>query len=142
MAIGGFVPDYGYKDHIEYQENINLWNKISGYMSKNNIDMRMNNIIKNRKGEEEILQLIASSPHKDILLNNPNILKWFIAEKILMPKIKGQDDIRKTKYYKRDTKDALSNIINRNSGIREILKQMNIRNINFKRQGKRSKVLK
>ena len=111
-------------------------------MSKNNIDMRMNNIIKNRKGEEEILQLIASSPHKDILLNNPNILKWFIAEKILMPKIKGQDDIRKTKYYKRDTKDALSNIINRNSGIREILKQMNIRNINFKRQGKRSKVLK
>ena len=130
-SLGAFIPDYGHKDYIQYQENVNMWNKISGYLTKNNVDMRINNIIKSRKGEEEIINLIAASPHKDILIKNPNILKCFIADKMIMPQIKASEGNRKTKYYKRDTKDAVSSIINRNSGIRELLNQMNARYLNW-----------
>ena len=69
------APDYGFKERIEYEEKVNLWNKISGYISSNNTNMRINNAIKERKGQEELIRLIMASPHKDVLMKNPNILK-------------------------------------------------------------------
>lgn len=72
---GGLAPDYGFKERIEYNEKVNLWSKISSYVSSNNTNFRMNNTIKERKGQEELIKLIMASPHKEVLLKNPNILK-------------------------------------------------------------------
>ena len=101
------APDYGFKERIEYEEKVNLWNKISGYISSNNTNMRINNAIKERKGQEELIRLIMASPHKDVLMKNPNILKWFIIEKMIKPRIKNDSCKRKTRYFKRDTQEDL-----------------------------------
>ena len=126
---GGLVPDYGFKEKIEYDDNTNLWNKISGYLSNNSTDMRVNNAIKERKGQEKLINIIMASPHKDILINNPNILKWFIAEKIVKPLMKRTEDKRKTKFFKRDTQEGMINTIFRKSGIQDLIQQINIKEL-------------
>lgn len=72
---GKFIPDYGYSNQLVYDQNTSGWNNISNFLSNTKLDERMNNVIKKRKVEEEVLKFLLQSPHKDVIARNPNVLK-------------------------------------------------------------------
>lgn len=125
---GSYIPDFGYNQHIDYNESEKLgWDGISKFLSNVKIDERVNNYIKSRKGEEEVLQHILNSPHKDILLQNPNIMKCFILEKSVFPRLKNKVSRKTTKYYKRGTQEAMASFLNRGSGVQNVINEIKAR---------------
>lgn len=120
---GNFIPDFGYANQIKYQSN-GGWSNIMKFLNNSRVDERINNTIKSRKGEEEIMAQILQSPHKDIILQNPNILKCFVLGNSILPRLKNKDCKKGDKFYKRDTNQAMNDYLNRDSGIRTILNRL------------------
>lgn len=87
---GKFIPDYGYTDHLVYEQNNSGWNNISNFLNNTKIDERMNNVIKKRKIEEEVLKFLLQTPHKDMIAQNPNVLKWLVLEKSVLPRLNNK----------------------------------------------------
>lgn len=122
---GQFVPDFGHSDTIQYEET-QSWNKISKYLSGSDTNEHLRNYIKNRKGEEAILNhILSSSPENRVV--NSNILKCMIMEKFILPDVKNTQKKKNTRTSKRDTQKAFSNIINRESRINSIIRQVKLR---------------
>ena len=77
---GTYIPDYGHKQHISYDEEEKVgWNELLKYLNNQKADERINTTIKNRKIETEILNHLLHSKNKKLIINNPNIMKLFIV---------------------------------------------------------------
>jgi hypothetical protein len=65
-----------------------------------------------------------NSPHKDVFMNNPNILKCMIFKESILPKLKNPRFSNRPKFFKRDTNKAMHSMLSRDSKIYELLKEL------------------
>ena len=93
------------------------WGKFLGVIQKNPSNDNTVRAIKEMKGEKQLIETIQNSKHKELMVRNENILKFFIYNKLVMQNDKKKQTKRVTMTKRRpmrhNTKDkVLINIPN------------------------------
>jgi hypothetical protein len=79
------------------------------------------------KGRKEIEELIQNNQYKDIIAQNENILKSYIMEKSVLPKLKRDSKVQKlsrSSIFRLDTVSALNNLIHQKTFLDDIKRQI------------------
>lgn len=119
---GSYQPNFGYDKPMEYQRR-NNWGSILDYVWGDSKDEKVSSVIKTMKGRKEIQEIIAKNQFKDMIAENENILKSYIVEKAVLPKLKNNvQDRRQSRgsVFRIDTLGAVNNLIHQKTFINEI----------------------
>lgn len=79
------------------------------------------------KGRKEIEEIIKNNQYKDIIAQNENILKSYIMEKSVLPKLKRDSKMQKlsrSSIFRLDTVGALNNLIHQKTFLEDIKRQI------------------
>ena len=87
------------------------WGKFLGVIQKNPSNDNTVRAIKEMKGEKQLIETIQNSKHKELMVRNENILKFFIYNKLVMQNDKKRQTKRVTMTKRRpmrhNTKDKV-----------------------------------
>lgn len=76
------------------------------------------------KGKKEIFDFISEANNKELLLDNENILKGYIAEKSILPRLNNvptnNNSGRKASFFRQDTVCAVNSLINSKKFMSEV----------------------
>lgn len=70
----------------DYDQNKSHWSTLYDYISNGKRNENINNIVKQRKGEKEIVKSIIESGSSDVITKNPNIMRAFIMQNNILPR--------------------------------------------------------
>ena len=121
---GGYNPDFGFQPQFDFQKR-NKWVSILDYISGESKDEKVSSVIKTMKGRKEIEKMIKESKNTDMLTENENILKSYILEKSVLPKLKRDSKVQnmsRGSIFRIDTVSAMNNLIHQKTFLNEIKK--------------------
>ena len=115
------MPDFGFEDTLWFDQSKTGWNKFLDFIKNKPVDEKTNTAMKLMKGKKEIYEKIMQANNKELLLNNENILKGYIAEKSILPRLNSNGNTnRKASIFWTDTMSAMNSLINSWTFISEV----------------------
>ncbi|CAI2386303.1 unnamed protein product [Moneuplotes crassus] len=107
-------------NHGFYHENNNFWDHISNYVIGKKENGLFHDIVKSRKGEKEIKNLLKTTNLKNH--ENSNIIRALVLQKLVSPNMKKK--LFKSGNDRRLTAEAINSLIHRKSKIHNITKSV------------------
>jgi hypothetical protein len=121
---GNYELDFGFKDQLRYGDGPK-WGSVLNYIWGDSNNERVSSVIKTMKGKKEIEDMIENSGFKDMLMSHENVLRSYIMEKSVLPKLKRDSQAvvnPRNSVFRLDTVTALNNLIHEKSFMDDIKK--------------------
>ena len=80
---GSYKPEFVDKNLFESLDNKTGWSRFLTIIKDNPNNEKVQSAIKNMKGQKKVYQTVYDNKHKELLLQNENILKFFLYNKLV-----------------------------------------------------------
>lgn len=83
---GIYKPGFGFQNLFESQERKTGWSRFLGLIKDTPADENMVSAVKRMKGQKKFVETVMNNKHKDLLLQNENVLKFFVYNQLVQKK--------------------------------------------------------
>ena len=84
MHGGKYNPGFGFENLFQsFEKKEKGWSNFSEILKDNPANENIPRTIKQMKGEKNILETVMNSKNKELLLQNENVLKFFVYDKLV-----------------------------------------------------------
>lgn len=83
---GNYKPGYGFQNLFESQDHKQGWSRFLSVIKDAPTDENVERTIKHMKGKKNVVQTVMNNKHKELLLQNENVLKFFVYNQLVAKK--------------------------------------------------------
>ena len=107
---GLYKPSFSNQNIFDSQEHKSGWSKLLGILKSDPTNENTLTTIKKLKGQKKVIELVQNHKLKELMLQNDNILKWFVYDNLVSyPNKDMSKRVCKVNQHpsKRDTKEMV-----------------------------------